>query len=242
MTKFHKSIEFVDIAFTYKNNNFAALSNINFYLSCNKSYAIVGPTGSGKSTFLDILLGFTVPQSGHLKIDGKKLPSDQRESIRNNFSYVPQKVFILEGTLKENITFGSKINADKLDAVLKICQLESLINKLPQGIETKMSESTPLVSGGQKQCIGFARALYKEADILIIDEATNAMDKQLENKLITSIHASKIKSIISITHKPSMLNYFDEILVFDSGKLSAVGSLNDLSQSNEFISKMIQSD
>lgn len=242
MTKVQNSIEFVDVAFTYKNNNYAALSDINLYLDCNKSFAIVGPTGSGKSTFLDILLGFTVPQSGYLKLDEKKLPSDQRESIRGNFSYVPQKVFILEATLKDNITFGSKINEDKLDAVLKICQLKNLIDNLPQGIETKISESTPMVSGGQKQCIGFARALYKDTEILIIDEATNAMDKQLENKLITSIKASKIKSIISITHKPSMLNYFDEILVFDSGKLSAAGSLGDLSQSNEFISKMINSD
>jgi ABC-type bacteriocin/lantibiotic exporter with double-glycine peptidase domain len=239
---FKDNIAFNNISFSYEQNEFTALTNVSTVISIPKNTAIIGPTGSGKTTFLDILIGFTEPESGYLSVDGNKLLPNERETIRHNFSYVPQKVYLIEATLRENILFGSTLDEKRLDEIIHISQLTDVVDSLPKGLDTILSDSNALVSGGQKQCIGFARALYKNADILIIDEGTNAMDQKLESKIISSIDQYNISSIICITHKASLLKYFDDILIFNSGKLDASGTYEDLSKSNKFLQTMIEAD
>jgi len=206
--------------------------------------AIVGPSGSGKSTFLDMLIGFIYPDNGKILVDGVELNIAAGGSIRNNFSYVPQRVQLLEGTLKENILFGSSevdLDEARLQEIIRLSNLDQVIKSLPQGLETILSDTNQHVSGGQKQCIGFARALYKGGNVLILDEATNAMDYELEAATMNYLlNHSRFKTIICITHKPALLKYFDEIYVFDAGEIAASGTYEEIISNNSFLMAMMK--
>ena len=163
-------------------------------------------------------------------------------SYRKYFSYVPQKLYLLEASLKENIIFGSKIinnSETMLTEVLEASQVSLFIDDLPLGINTLLSDSHLSLSGGQKQAVGIARALYNDPKILLLDEATSAMDARLEQSVMNQIIASEFKTIIAVTHKPTMLQYFDEIYVFNDGIIEANGSYEELKASNKFFNKMI---
>ena len=206
--------------------------------------AIVGPSGAGKSTFLDMLIGFIHPDKGKILIDGIELSAADGGSIRNNFSYVPQKVQLIEGTIKENILFGSSeidLNEAKLQETIRLSNLDQVIKSLPHGLETILSDSNQHVSGGQKQCIGFARALYKSRNVLILDEATNAMDYELEAATMDYLlNHSSFKTVICITHKPALLKYFDKIYVFDAGEITASGTYEEIITNNSFLAAMMK--
>ena len=189
------------------------------------------------------MLGFIHPDKGKIFVDGIPLSPTNKESIRNNFSYVPQKVQLIEGTLKENILFGSsEIDLDeaKLRETLRLANLDQVIESLPDGLETVLSDTNQYVSGGQKQCIGFARALYKGGNVLILDEATNAMDQNLEQRMMENISIAGFKMIIGITHKGSTLNYFNKICILKDGTLDGFDSLSELAKDNKFLLEMLR--
>ena len=240
---FKKSINFHDISYAFQDGK-EILKNISLQIKFGKKIAIVGPSGTGKSTFLDMLIGFIHPDKGKILIDGIELSAADGGSIRNNFSYVPQKVQLIEGTIKENILFGSSevdLNEAKLQETIRLSNLDQVIKSLPQGLETILSDSNQHVSGGQKQCIGFARALYKGGNVLILDEATNAMDYELEATTMDYLlNHSSFKTVICITHKPALLKYFDEIHVFDAGEITASGTYEEITSNNSFLAAMIQ--
>ena len=211
-------------------------------IEAGKKIAIIGPSGSGKSTFIDVLLGFINPHNGQINLDGKPLSKTSYIRYRENFSYVPQKLFLLEGSLRENIIFGSsetKNSEVKLSKVLLTSQANNFIDNLSNGVDTLVSDSNLSLSGGQKQTIGIARALYHGSKILVLDEATSAMDAGLEEKVMKEIIQSNFKTIIAITHKPSMLKYFDEIYVFNEGMIESRGTYKDLKDTNQFFAEMI---
>ena len=241
---FNDQIEFKNVSFQYKESGQAVLDNINIKLRSGKKIAIIGPSGSGKSTFLDLLLGFLTPQTGEILIDGLAMTQDNICSIRNNFAFVPQKVYLVEDTLKKNILFGSndvECSDGELNNLIVSSKLERVVQKLPDGIETILSESNQLVSGGEKQSIGIARALLKKAKVIILDEATNAMDYDLEEATMKNlVDGSKFKTVICITHKPALLKYFDDIYVFDSGKITASGSYEKIIANNDFLEEMMK--
>ena len=188
--QFKNEISFNKISFAYeKDNRDYLIENIDITMLKGQKIAIIGPTGSGKSTFLDLLLGMIEPDSGEITMDEEVLSKKNLHSYRRNFAYVPQKIFFVEDTLQENIVFGSnqELDIDKLDRAILNASLQELIDDLPNGLQTNISDSNQMVSGGQKQCIGIARALYRGGDILILDEATSGMDQALEKKIYASL-------------------------------------------------------
>ena len=236
-----ESITFQNVSFTYGDDQ-STLEDVNLELRCDEKVVIVGSSGSGKSTLLDLILGFTFPQSGKIFFDKTQINIQDRESIRNNFAFIPQKVLLIEGTLKDNILFGTRLtneNKDFFKDVLSLAKLDEVIKNLPHGLDTLISDSNPILSGGQKQCIGFARAFFKNRDILVLDEATNAMDSQLENDLMSNVSSLKFKMILAITHKSSLLEYFDKICVLENGIVQDYGSTSNLLNQNKFLIKML---
>jgi ABC-type bacteriocin/lantibiotic exporter with double-glycine peptidase domain len=239
---FEKLIEFSNVSFSYKTGLKEAIRDLNIKIKAGKKIAIIGPSGSGKSTFIDILLGFINPSIGEITIDGKSLKKLNQINYRENFAYVPQKLFLLEASLRENIIFGSlksTINKDRLNIALSASKANTFIDHLSDGIDTLVSDSNLSLSGGQKQTIGIARAMYHGGKILVLDEATSAMDSGLEEKIMDEIAQSNFKTVIAITHKPSMLKYFDKIYVFNEGTIEAHGTYEDLKGTNQFLSEMI---
>ena len=240
--QFKNEISFKNISFAYeKDKNNSLIENINLTMLRDQKIAIIGPTGSGKSTFLDLLLGMIEPDSGKITMDQEVLTKENLHSYRRNFSYVPQKIFFLEDTLQENIVFGSnqELDIDKLDRAILNASLQELIDDLPNGLQTNISGSNQMVSGGQKQCIGIARALYRGGDILILDEATSGMDQALEQKIYEAAFNSQFKTFISVTHKSSLLDKFDKIFVFNDGCIEAIGSYEELKKTSNFFNSMV---
>ena len=236
-----ESITLQNVSFTYGDDQ-STLKDVNLELCCDEKIVIIGSSGSGKSTLLDLILGFTFPQSGKIFFDKTQINIQDRESIRNNFAFVPQKVLLIEGTLRDNILFGTTLtdeNKDFFKDVLSLAKLDQVIKNLPHGLDTIISDSNPILSGGQKQCIGFARAFFKNRDILVLDEATNAMDRQLETDLISNVSSLKFKMILAITHKSSLLEYFDKICVLENGRVQDYDSTANLLNKNKFLIKML---
>jgi len=240
---FKDTISFNNISFAYeKDKKNSLIENINLKICKGQKIAIIGPTGSGKSTFLDLLLGMMEPDSGQIIIDEEVITRENLHSYRRNFSYVPQKIFFLEDTLKQNIAFGSseELDSQKLEKVIKNALLRELIDDLPLGIETNISDSNQMVSGGQKQCIGIARALYRGGDILILDEATSGMDKNLEKKIYEAVFNSQFQTFICVTHGTALLSNFDQIYVFNNGRIESSGSYSELKEKSAFFSSMME--
>ena len=237
-------IAFKNVSFKYAEGDQSTLKNININISYGKNIAIIGPSGSGKSTFVDLLLGFLDPMNGEILIDNNVLSSKNKQSIRESFAYVPQKVYLIEDTLRENIIFGSSDSRNQdvdLNESIVRSQLKSVVEKLPDGLDTVLSESNQHVSGGEKQSIGIARASLKKANILILDEATNAMDHELEAATMDYLlNHSSFKTVICITHKPALLKYFDEIYVFDAGEITASGTYEEIISNNSFLTAMMK--
>jgi HlyD family secretion protein len=240
---FAQSIQFKNVSFSYGAELKKAIANLSIEIQAGKKIAIIGPSGSGKSTFIDLLLGFIRPLDGELIIDGKSLKEADLINYRKYFSYVPQKLYLLDASLKENIIFGANVtgNSDTmLSYALEASQVNSFLDDLSHGINTSLSESNLSLSGGQKQAVGIARALYNGGEILLLDEATSAMDAKLEESVMGQIIKSNFKTIIAITHKPSMLKYFDQIYVFNDGVIEAHGTYGELKDKNYFFNKMTQ--
>tara|TARA_A100001011_G_scaffold307544_1_gene322901 strand:+ start:288 stop:2069 length:1782 start_codon:yes stop_codon:yes gene_type:complete len=234
------SITLENVSFNYDNDQ-PTLEDINLKLNRDEKILIVGPSGSGKSTLLDLILGFTSPNTGQIFFDETQIVMMNRICIRNNFAFVPQKVCLIEGTIKENILFGTMLTNDNEDffhRVVSLSRLDCVVNKLPNGLDTIISESNPILSGGQKQCIGFARAFFKKRDILVLDEATNAMDRQLEIDLMSNISNLKYKMILAISHKNTLLEYFQKTCVLKNGKIQDYDLTSNLINKNKFLIKM----
>jgi ABC-type multidrug transport system fused ATPase/permease subunit len=240
--RFKNEISFNKISFAYeKDNRDYLIENIDITMLKGQKIAIIGPTGSGKSTFLDLLLGMIEPDSGEITMDEEALSKKNLHSYRRNFAYVPQKIFFVEDTLQENIVFGSnqELDINKLDRAILNASLQELIDDLPNGLQTNISDSNNMVSGGQKQCIGIARALYRGGDILILDEATSGMDQALEKKIYQAAFDSEFNTFISVTHKSSLLDKFDKIFVFNNGCIEAIGSYEELKKTSNFFNSMV---
>ena len=185
--KFKNSLKLLDIHFKY--NDSYIFENINLEVKKGEKIVILGPTGSGKSTIIDLMMGLIKPVKGSLLIDDVDIYKDIRNlySWRKNVSHVPQSVFLLDSTIKNNITFGkdsNEIDYEKLNQAIKIAQLEEFLNKTKYGIETIVGERGSKLSGGQSQRIGIARALYKGSEILFLDEATSALDAKTEKRFL----------------------------------------------------------
>jgi ABC-type bacteriocin/lantibiotic exporter with double-glycine peptidase domain len=219
---FEKEIRFENVDFEYQENSGLILDNITISIPKGKIIAISGRSGSGKSTFLDIFCGLLKPTRGKIFIDNSNLFLNKKSWL-NKISYVSQNIFLNEGTILENITFSQmKDPIDKilLNRVLAITGLNDFIDNLPNGILTYIGEKGIKLSGGQKQRIGIARALYRNTDILVLDEATNALDIQNEQKIIFSVKDHCVgKTLILVSHRQENLQYCDIIFKLENKKI-----------------------
>ena len=204
-----------NINFSYEKNNKKILKNFNYDLKQNIFYGIKGETGIGKSTFLDVISGLLKPNSGEILVNRKKIDIMETNWF-NKISYVTQNVNLLDDTLKKNIALAvdeAKIDQEKIKKVLQVAQLESFDKELIKSSNLFLGERGVKISGGEKQRVGIARCLYFDRDIYIFDEATNALDKATELKILNNIRAFlSEKIVIMVSHKETTLKYCDEII------------------------------
>jgi ATP-binding cassette, subfamily B, bacterial PglK len=211
-----KSIYFKNVSFVFdkKNKQQQIFKNLNFKIDKNTSIAIIGESGSGKSTFLNLLLGFFPPSTGKIFIDNNNLQKISSGWL-NNIGYVSQITNISDDSVKRNIAFGiddKEIDKKKIFEVIEKSNLKSFIDKLPRGLNTILGEKGVKISGGQRQRISIARALYNNPSVIIFDEATNALDLDTENKIISEIiKLKKEKTVIFVTHRTNNLKKFDKV-------------------------------
>ncbi len=205
------------------------LRNVNFNLKKGEKLALVGYTGSGKSTLLDITLKVITDYDGQVKINQRDYHDLKVADVMNIFSIVPQEVQLFKDTIRGNILASNSKFSGDLDRIVDISGLSDLIAKLPDGLDTVIQESSTNFSGGERQRIGIARALVQEQPVLVLDEATASLDPKTEREVVTNIIKNYPDlTIIYVTHKYSLLNYFDQILVLDSGRIVEQGSFEKL--------------
>ena len=212
---FSKSIEFSDVFYRYGSDTPWVLKNINISIPKGSKIGIIGISGSGKSTFLDVLMGLLSPSSGHLKVDGVVVAPKNIKSWQRRIAHVPQYIYLADKTIAENIAFG--VSVDEIDyarmrMVATQAKLESFIDSLEKGFDTRVGERGSFLSGGQRQRIGLARALYKRAELIILDEATSSLDDSTENAVMEAINSlDKNITLIIVAHRTSTLSSCDVI-------------------------------
>lgn len=215
---------------TVKIDQETILKSINFAFEKN-FYGVVGASGAGKSTFVKTLLGLLKNSEGTIRFNQQDLSNINLNELYNEIFYLSQDVPVFEGTLRENIVFDQQVSDEEVIDVLRKCQLGDFFNGLRMGLETKLGEQGARLSGGEKQRVAFARLFFSKASLIILDEATSAMDvlteEALMNQIQTFIHN---KIVITITHRMKNLIYADQIICFDSGELIETGSYEELYQ------------
>jgi len=220
-----KSIEFIDVNFAYKDSENKILKDLNLTIKSQNIYGLFGSSGSGKTTFVDILLKFLKPNSGRI-IFNKEFDFINYVDIKNwhsLISYIPQKITLLNGSILENITMEAdvtKIDYDRLNEALRISRSEEFVKKFSEGINYQIGESGIKLSGGQLQRIALARSIYFNRRIIILDEATNALDLKIEEEILEDLSELKENfTIILITHREKVLNYCTDLLYLNNGKM-----------------------
>lgn len=222
---FMDKVEIKKLSFQYPDANEKILSDVSFEIKKGKFIGIVGPSGAGKTTFVDILLGLLTPTGGRIICDGKNINDDIR-AWQGNLAYVPQDIYLLDSSIRENIALGvaiDDIDDELLEKVVAMAELSEFVNDLPEGLDTFVGERGVKLSGGQRQRIGIARALYQKPEILVLDEATSALDNETEKSITETILKFKGKiTIIAIAHRVSTLEECDYKIKFEAGKAEIV--------------------
>lgn len=220
------------IDYSYPNSSKLNLKNINLKIAAGSKIGIVGITGSGKSTLIDLILGLHKPKNGSLEVDGKIIGDLNRKSWQKSIGYVPQQIFLFDDTIASNIAFAQDLeNIDQkaIEKAAKIANIHNfIINELPQKYQTQIGEGGVRLSGGQRQRLGIARALYRNPKILVLDEATNALDVQTESIVLKEIkNVTKDRTIILITHRLNSVKDCDKIIYLEKGEIKQVGKFEE---------------
>lgn len=239
---FEKEIRLNDLCFSY-NGNTTVLENISFKINKGDAIAVVGKTGSGKSTLIELICGLLEPASGDFMVDGQK--KQNTSGMRHLIGYVPQQVYLLDESIVANITLketGTLTKEEKqwIQDLTEICQINEFADQLTNGLNTRVGERGNNLSGGQIQRIGIARQLFKKPELLILDEATAALDDKIESKVFSGIRKRLPEfTILMITHRISTLENVDQVILLENGKLawqgdSDAGSINRLASVQAF--------
>lgn len=227
-----QSIKLSNIEFSYPGKDRAAVDGVNMNIPVNSVIGLVGSSGSGKSTLIDLLLGLLTPQQGSLYVDDIRITSENKRGWQDLLGFVPQSIFLSEGSIAENIAFGipaKEISIEQVNKALNLANLTELVEQLPEGFNTKVGERGVQLSGGQRQRIGIARALYHEAKVLVFDEATSALDGITEKIVMNAIHEfSGKKTIIMIAHRLKTVEKCDLIYFMEHGKIIDYGTYQEL--------------
>jgi ATP-binding cassette, subfamily B, bacterial PglK len=223
---FSKEIEITNLDFAYSGTKNDSLSGLNIRIPAGQSIGFIGPSGAGKTTLIDIILGLLIPTNGKILIDGKDIKVQTRE-WQNLIGYIPQDIFLTDDTLRNNIAFGvpeNEINNEWINTAVNKSELKDFIETLPLKLETIVGEHGVKLSGGQRQRIGIARALYHNPQVLVLDEATSSLDNKTEGSVMKSINELHgEKTIIVITHRLSTISYCDYVYKLENGKIVEEG-------------------
>lgn len=231
-----------DVSFRYPTRSEYALSGVSLQIDPGESIGVVGASGSGKSSFVDVLLGFLEPTTGQVLIDGSPIREDL-VAWRGRIGYVPQDIFISDTTLRENVLFGKRadVAGNSISDAIRLAHLTDVVLSLPDGIDTVLGERGVQLSGGQRQRVGLARALYGGPSILVLDEATSALDNETEqaiNDALTSLHGSL--TTVVVAHRLSTVRLCDRILYLDHGRVAGLGTFDELRASSPGFARMVE--
>ena len=231
------------IAFKYPGAEHRLFDALDLTIGGGSFVCFVGKSGSGKTTMVDLLLGLLPADAGNILVNGKSMRDVRENEWRAIFGYVPQSVYILDGTIADNIAFGvpaSEIDRERLQQVVSLCHLEDFVDAQPAGLNAPVGERGSRLSGGQRQRIGIARALFRDPPVLILDESTNSLDGLSEQAIIqTLLGLKKRKTIISIAHRGSLARYADRIVLIDQGRILANGTYDALTLSSPLFASMM---
>lgn len=243
--EFTREIRLENLSFNYtsaKEKN-SALKSVNLTITKGESVGVIGPSGAGKTTLIDIIMCLLHPSEGHLLIDGIAANECPR-AWQRHLGYVPQHIYLLDDSLRRNIAFGvadKDIDEKRIATTLQIAHLDKVIADLPDGLDTKIGEVGIRLSGGQRQRIGIARALYHDPDVLLFDEATSALDSETERDVTLAIEElSTNKTLIIIAHRLSTVRKCDTLIFMRNGMITDTGSFDELMKSNPDFSKMVE--
>jgi len=219
---FGKEIVVSDLSYTYPGSSIPSLSGLTFTIGKGESVGVVGASGAGKTTLVDVLLGLLTPTSGRILVDGKDVQGNLR-SWQDLIGYVQQSIFLTDDTLRRNVAFGlpdGAIDDEAVRRVVDAAQLSELVSTLPDGMETLVGERGIRLSGGQRQRIGIARALYHDPPVLVLDEATSSLDVETEKGIMESIFALQgSRTVVIVAHRLSTVEHCDRILKLEHGTL-----------------------
>lgn len=225
ISELYREIHMKDISYRYPSGTDDVLRNADMVIKKGMSVGIVGASGAGKTTAIDVLLGLLQPHDGEVLVDGTDIKMDM-DGWLSNIGYIPQAIFMLDGSIRENVAFGidrNKINDQLVWAALKEAALDEFVKDLPEGLDTQIGERGVHLSGGQKQRIGIARALYSNPPILVFDEATSALDNETEAAIMESInHLLGAKTMIIIAHRLTTIESCDVVYRVENGKILRV--------------------
>ena len=241
-----RRLELEGIRYSYPGTERSALRGLDMTIEANTTIGIVGGTGAGKTTLVDIMLGLLDPAEGEMRVDGETVTPETRRAWQKTLGYVPQTIFLSDGTVAENIAFGlppDQIDMAAVERAARIAALHDFVmTELPDGYGTTVGERGVRLSGGQRQRVGIARALYHDPAMLILDEATSALDNITERAVMEAVHniAGK-KTIVMIAHRLSTVRNCDRIYLLRDGRVAASGRFDDLVQTDEQFRSMAAS-
>ena len=230
--RFEKTIEASEISFRFSDSGSLVLKNINLTIPKGSCIGIVGTTGSGKSTLIDILMGLLPPTSGSVRVDGVMLEPETLPQWFDRITHVPQSIFLSDAPILNNVAFGKKadqIDRHRVEWAIEKAQLREFLEQLPKGLDTVVGERGVRLSGGQRQRLGIARALYQDAELITLDEATSALDSATEEKVMEALNElGEGLTVIIIAHRLSTLKHCDLVIKLQNGEVVAIGSYEEI--------------
>lgn len=238
--QFREAVTFDQVSFNYPSSERASIKDLSLTIPMGARIGVVGSTGAGKTTFVDLLLGVLRPTEGSIRVDSIAIDDETIGAWQRNVGYVPQEIFLVDASIKQNIAFdfsGAPINEERVIKCLQTARLYNfIISELSDGLDTRVGERGVRLSGGQRQRLGIARALYHDPAMLILDEATSALDNLTEMEVTEAVaDLGTTKTVVMVAHRLSSLRDCDTILLFKHGRLAAVGSYDTLfRESDEF--------
>ncbi|MFN3076307.1 MAG: ABC transporter ATP-binding protein, partial [Alphaproteobacteria bacterium] len=241
---FRDTFTLADVRYTYPETSRPALNGVTLHLKRGQTVGVVGGTGAGKSTLVDVVLGLLKPETGDILVDGVSV-CDDMGGWQRLIGYVPQSIFLLDDTLRRNIAFGIEddaIDERRVAEVLRLAQLEAFVESLPESLETKVGERGVRLSGGQRQRVAIARALYGDPEVLILDEATAALDNRTEKDLSEAIERlAGHKTMMIVAHRLDTIRHCDLIVVLRAGRIVDSGTYEALLADSEAFRDMVAS-
>ncbi len=232
-----KEIRLVDVKYNYPNSDHNSLDGVNLSIEKGTSVAVVGTTGAGKTTIVDVILGLLLPQEGTIYVDDTVITEYNLRGWQKNLGYVPQNIYLANSSVKNNIAFGipeEQIDVEQVIHSAKIANIHDFVmEEMQEGYDTIVGERGVRLSGGQRQRVGIARALYHDPEVLVLDEATSSLDGMTEKAFVDALNKlAKVKTLIIIAHRFNTIQNCDKIYMLEKGRITAVGTYAELLDSN----------